>query len=364
MAVDFGQLKRLIQKHKLRPATQRCMSLFSLSAVGLGYTKLLRKQIKISYGAVAGKGRVNFWHSMYDEQKVINRTKKFAQKNFDKLTKMAFEPAERIFARCQNEILKHRRYISSRPEKFLKALTAQYPNFMAAIGIINCFWRFVGNNEKALPKYIKTISRNREKMAQFYPEIEKMLADAANNVGRRKKFSGDLLALLSVAEMKKFLDKERLSAGELNELNKRRNGFFYLFVERGERELIISNPAMVKKIDDEFFKIKEAPKLIKGYPACAGKAAGKVLLLENNTGKIAINNYILVASSTNPQLMEIVKNSAAVVTDEGGVLSHAAVLSRELGIPCVIGTKIATQVFKDGDMVEVDAEKGVVRKIN
>ena len=57
------------------------------------------------------------------------------------------------------------------------------------------------------------------------------------------------------------------------------------------------------------------------------------------------------------------KKCCAIVNNEGGRLSHAAILSRELKKPCVIGTKIATQVFKDGDLVEVDAEKGVVRLI-
>jgi len=57
------------------------------------------------------------------------------------------------------------------------------------------------------------------------------------------------------------------------------------------------------------------------------------------------------------------EKAIAIVTDEGGLLSHAAIVSREMGIPCVVGTKIATQVLKDGELVEVDAERGVVRKI-
>ena len=52
-----------------------------------------------------------------------------------------------------------------------------------------------------------------------------------------------------------------------------------------------------------------------------------------------------------------------IITDEGGITSHAAVVSREFGIPCIIGTKNATRMLKTGDMVEIDTEKGVVRKI-
>jgi len=59
--------------------------------------------------------------------------------------------------------------------------------------------------------------------------------------------------------------------------------------------------------------------------------------------------------------MQIAK---AIVTDEGGLSCHAAIVARELGVPCIVGTKIATKVFKDGDLVEVDADKGIVRKIS
>lgn len=72
---------------------------------------------------------------------------------------------------------------------------------------------------------------------------------------------------------------------------------------------------------------------------------------------------ILVCGMTVPDCVPAMKKAAAIVTDEGGITCHAAILSRELGVPCVVGTKIATQVLKDGDMVEVDAEKGIVKII-
>ena len=70
---------------------------------------------------------------------------------------------------------------------------------------------------------------------------------------------------------------------------------------------------------------------------------------------------ILVTGMTRPEFVPLMKRSAAIITDEGGITCHAAIISRELGIPCIIGTKVATQVLKDGDMVEVDADKGIVR---
>ena len=73
---------------------------------------------------------------------------------------------------------------------------------------------------------------------------------------------------------------------------------------------------------------------------------------------------ILFAAETTPDFIFAMKKAAAFVTNHGGITSHAAILSRELKKPCIIATKIGTEVFKDGDMVEVDADAGVVRKVN
>jgi len=72
---------------------------------------------------------------------------------------------------------------------------------------------------------------------------------------------------------------------------------------------------------------------------------------------------ILVTSMTRPEYVPLMWKSSAIVTDEGGITCHAAIVSREMGKPCIIGTNIATKVFKDGDLVEVDADKGIVRKV-
>ncbi|MBU1031264.1 MAG: hypothetical protein KKB65_08575, partial [Nanoarchaeota archaeon] len=72
---------------------------------------------------------------------------------------------------------------------------------------------------------------------------------------------------------------------------------------------------------------------------------------------------IIFTGMSTPDFVPLIKKAAAIVTDEGGVLCHAAIISRELKKPCIVGTKIATQVFKDGDLVEVDANKGVVKKL-
>lgn len=98
-----------------------------------------------------------------------------------------------------------------------------------------------------------------------------------------------------------------------------------------------------------------------GYP---GRVRGRVWLITNPDRPPAIRRgQILVAKLTSPKLVPHINQSSAVVTDEGGKLAHATVYCREAKIPCVVGIKIATKVLRDGDRVEVDANRGVVRKL-
>jgi phosphohistidine swiveling domain-containing protein len=73
--------------------------------------------------------------------------------------------------------------------------------------------------------------------------------------------------------------------------------------------------------------------------------------------------YVLVTDHTTPELLPAMKKAIAIVADMGGLLSHAAITSRELDLPCIVGTKCAAQVLHDGDLVEVDADKGELRVV-
>lgn len=100
---------------------------------------------------------------------------------------------------------------------------------------------------------------------------------------------------------------------------------------------------------------------IKGIVASKGQAQGRVKIIRSikDIGKMNEGD-ILVATTTRPDLMPAILKCAAIVTDVGGITSHAAIVSRELKIPCVVATKIATHVLNDGDSVWVNADKGEV----
>jgi phosphohistidine swiveling domain-containing protein len=102
---------------------------------------------------------------------------------------------------------------------------------------------------------------------------------------------------------------------------------------------------------------------VKGQVAFKGKVKGVVRIINNPKENVPDEPFVLVTSMTSPDFIQFLRKCVAVVTDEGGITCHAAILSRELKKPCIIGTKIATQVLHDGDLVEVDADNGVVRKL-
>lgn len=105
-----------------------------------------------------------------------------------------------------------------------------------------------------------------------------------------------------------------------------------------------------------------AKALVSGRTGSPGQANGVVRIIrptEVATAKLA-KNEILVCTMTTPDYVPLMQHAAAIVTDLGGVLSHAAIIARELKKPCITGTKNATAVLKPGQKVTVDADKGII----
>ena len=130
----------------------------------------------------------------------------------------------------------------------------------------------------------------------------------------------------------------------------------YALVKKNETVLVVRD-SIVSRASTQATEAK-------GVIAQKGKVTGTVKVLQdaNDVGKVEEGD-VIVASMTNPSYVSAMHRAAAFVTDEGGITCHAAILAREMKKPCVIGTKIATQIFSDGDRVEVDAETGIVRKV-
>ncbi|MBK7828656.1 phosphoenolpyruvate synthase [Nannocystis sp.] len=101
--------------------------------------------------------------------------------------------------------------------------------------------------------------------------------------------------------------------------------------------------------------------LLSGLGAAPGRVAGKVRILKSaEDGGQLLAGEVLVAAMTSPDWVPTLRRAAALVTDGGGMTCHAAIVSRELRIPCIVGTREATRVLRDGELVTVDPAKGQV----
>ena len=181
---------------------------------------------------------------------------------------------------------------------------------------------------------------------------------------------GDLLIkdtikswLPEILKYEKFIlveELEKKNSPTLVELQKRKKGYIYtnqLVIDITKNDFALKNN-ITFELDQIIMETGE----LKGEVAYKGKVVGKVkvVLLKEKLDDVQEGD-ILVSSMTTPLFIPAMKKAAAFITDEGGITCHAAIIARELKKPCIIGTKIATQILKDGDLVEVDANTGVVK---
>ncbi|MFP3163171.1 MAG: pyruvate, water dikinase [Acidianus hospitalis] len=133
-----------------------------------------------------------------------------------------------------------------------------------------------------------------------------------------------------------------------------------VFIVQARPETFWSSKKATKE-EKEVTSVENRKVLVKGLAASPGIASGiaRVILDVKEAGNFKKGD-ILVTRMTDPDWVPIMKIASAIVTDEGGITSHAAIVSRELGIPAIVGTKEATKVIKDGQEITVDATRGIV----
>ncbi len=183
----------------------------------------------------------------------------------------------------------------------------------------------------------------------------------AREIARRNRFPLSLLknALSEEVEVK-------LSQSLRRQLQSRtRERFGVLMNGQGCR---IIHGKEAKELDQRYWRLSPAHSMrqLQGIVAHGGasKVVGTAFLIRTHADLARFpRGAILVASMTAPEYVVAMRRARAVITDEGGITSHAAIVSRELGLPCIVGTKYATQILKTGDRVSVDSKNGYVKKL-
>jgi phosphoenolpyruvate synthase/pyruvate phosphate dikinase len=182
-----------------------------------------------------------------------------------------------------------------------------------------------------------------------------------------------LMKSLTVNEVKLWLQEGLTDVEIMNKIRSRENhGFVYLNLRNESRE-IIDNLTEIKKIKKYFLKLDRESKKIKNGKELSGQVAfniekliiGKAIVIKDKSELKSkshlIDGNILVATQTTPHFIPYMRKVKAIITDEGGLTCHAAIIAREFKIPCIIGVKVATQILKDNDIIEINTNNGTIR---
>jgi|GEM_PF-1029192 len=179
-------------------------------------------------------------------------------------------------------------------------------------------------------------------------------------VGRRKGISFTLLVHSLPRDIVALLQGKKVPQ---RDLAARRSGAIYGFSARLNYVVLARDvPGVTVK---KFYQLEKKDQELRGVVASRGHGLGKVRVIVD-TGKLKEfkTGEILVTNNTTPEFVPAMRKAAAIITEQGGLTTHAAIVSRELGVPCVIGVTNVTQHLKTGDRVEVDAIQGIVKKIS
>lgn len=204
--------------------------------------------------------------------------------------------------------------------------------------------------------YLKDLKDDFRRQGVMYGQ--KLFEEIAN----RMRVELEDISYMTVSEIIDFLVNENIVPKHV--IENRKKGFVIYFTP--DKKIACKTGDEIDSALNELGLIveEEFSEEIKGIPASPGKAKGIVTIVKGvaDLSKVKKGD-VLVALTTHPDYVPAMQRAVAIVTDEGGITSHAAIVSRELGLPCIVGTRYATKSLKDGDEIEVDAYIGVVGKI-
>lgn len=193
-------------------------------------------------------------------------------------------------------------------------------------------------------------TRTAENSDRYFYYIRKNLL---GEIARRTGLKDETLALYKFDEICSLFKGERLNK---RELNKRKSGDVLIFTDGGVKTYFGANSyLLLKKLLPEC-SVEGA---VYGEVACAGEVTGKVKVVSSFADAEDMRDgQILVTSMTTPDITLALEKAAGIITDEGGITCHAAIIAREYAVPCLVGTKVATRILRDGMTVRLDCITG------
>lgn len=204
--------------------------------------------------------------------------------------------------------------------------------------------------------YLRTFRVEMNTKSNFY------IQPLFNTIAQKLFLSARQTAALTPAETILALEKGVLPSA--TELEKRNKDYGYRYDESGITLVTGKEQTALLSEEELGHEEKNESAEVAGTAAFAGEIAGVARVVITKQDILDFKHgEVLVTTMTTPEFVPAMKKAAAIVTNEGGVLCHAAIVARELKVPCIIGTRVATKIFKTGDVVKVDGEKGVATKL-
>jgi phosphohistidine swiveling domain-containing protein len=211
--------------------------------------------------------------------------------------------------------------------------------------------------EKKRAEFLPILQKARVYAESVFAETLKFDRKLAKVLSNKTRIKPELLLCLTKDELNHFFESGKLP--KILELRKRHT--FSVLMIQSDKTYKIYTGRKAKQQESKLFNVK-GQGILRGQSAYPGIAKGRAwIIYDPKRAKGFTKGNILVTGMTRPEFLPLMHKAAAFVTDAGGILSHAAITARELKKPCVIGTQIATRVLKDGAIVEVDANKGIVK---
>jgi phosphohistidine swiveling domain-containing protein len=209
--------------------------------------------------------------------------------------------------------------------------------------------------EKLLKKFTPKFIEVRVTLENIFNEVDLALRAYCKKISQETGHPTGLTEFLTVDEIAGYFKNKKLPSKK--DLISRTRGMA-IFCEGEDLNILTGND--YKILQNCLFDFSNDK--IKGSAAYKGIAKGVARIVFNPFKVKKFNKGdILITGMTRPEFLPLMKKAAALVTDAGGLLSHAAIIARELKKPCILATEKATKTIKDGDLIEVDANQGIVK---
>ncbi|PIZ51090.1 hypothetical protein COY27_04820 [Candidatus Woesearchaeota archaeon CG_4_10_14_0_2_um_filter_33_13] len=229
-----------------------------------------------------------------------------------------------------------------------------------------CYYLFFvylgyGGDKPAIAKFLEENKERFEKLRNCGVDSH-MDKEFPHLFGKFNNKFESLISYMSRKDLLNLLEDKELNLEKINQRKKE-----YLLVTKDGITKEYESPEIRKTLLQEVSELKHLDEIneLKGRTACQGVVRGKVTIIHTMKDYPKIKEGdIIVTPMTKPSITTLLSKVKGIITNDGGALCHASIISREMNIPCVVGTIHATEVLKDGDEVLLDANSGIVKKLN